>query len=479
MATLTIPKAANSATKEEIQALFAQQQAFAPQLVPTTHKQRKAKIKKLLDYTMSHIEEIQEALQKDFQKTTAETLLSEILVIKLEAKHTMRHLKKWMKPKRVSMPLVLPGTSSKIVPEPKGTSLIISPWNYPFNLTIGPLISAIAAGNTAILKPSEMTPHTSALMRKMIEELFEPQEVCLVEGDVEVAQALLALPFNHIFFTGSPQVGKIVMKAAAEHLTSVTLELGGKSPVIVDESAKVKDAAEKVAWGKTLNNGQTCIAPDYVLVHEKHQDAFKQHYQAAMEKMFGAGEEVQNSDSYSRIVNARHFNRIKGLVEEAVENGANVAFGGQMDESENFIAPTLMTEVTDDMKIMQEEIFGPVLPMMTYSDKDEALRIINGKERPLSMYVMARNKKNADYFMSSVLSGDAVINDTLIHFSHPSLPFGGVNNSGIGKSGGEAGFKEFSHERSVLHQVYGTLKPFYPPYTNKVVNLIRMAVKNL
>ncbi|MEO0471211.1 MAG: aldehyde dehydrogenase family protein [Bacteroidota bacterium] len=467
---INISIAPNTATKADIQAAFDAQKAFAPSLVLTDHRVRREKIKRLLDFVTKHQAAIAKAIYQDFKKHPTEVDLTETLVIQSEAKHAMKHLKTWMRPKKVSVPLTMVGTAGRIVYEPKGVSLIIAPWNYPFQLMVGPLISAIAAGNTAILKPSEMTPHTSALIKEMVEELFEPHEVTVFEGNYEISQELLKLPFNHIFFTGSPQVGKIVMTAAAKHLTSVTLELGGKSPAIVDETANVKDAAQKIAWGKLINNGQTCIAPDYVLVQESQSDAFVNEFKASVARMYDGN--PADSTSYCRIVNARHYERINDLLKDAVEKGANVLEGGETNADENFIAPTLLTDVNDEMRIMQEEIFGPVLPMKTFRNAEEVAQTINARPKPLAMYINSKSKKNTDYFLKHIRSGDVAINDTMIHFAHNELPFGGANNSGIGKSGGHAGFLAFSHERSVLKQVYGTFKPFYPPYTPKVQKML-------
>ena len=469
--------APNTATSEQIGQVFKKQQAYASVVAKTTAKERKQKLKRLLDYMMTHTDEIAQVIYEDFKKPHTESILTEILILKQEAKHAIKHLGSWMKDKRVRAPLTALGTFSHIRYEPKGTTLIISPWNYPFQLCIGPLISAIAAGNVAILKPSEMTPHTSTFIRKMITDLFEEQEIAVFEGDYQIAQSLLALPFNHIHFTGSPQVGKIVMKAAAEHLSSVTLELGGKSPTIVDETANLKDAAEKIAWGKSLNNGQTCIAPDYLLIHESVKQPFIDAYKKALKKMYPHQGGVVEDDSYARIVNAKHFRRINSLLEDAIDNGAKVEAGGKVIADENFIEPTLLSEVDEEMSIMREEIFGPVLPLVSYTDKSDALALINDKERPLALYIYSRNQKNIDYFLGGAISGDSVINDNMIHFSHTELPFGGINNSGIGKSGGYAGFKSFSHERSVLKQVYGTLKPLYPPYTEKVKKIVKFLLK--
>lgn len=476
MATLQIPMAPNTATTAEMEAVFTQQGEYARVIGKTDYKTRKAKIKKLMDYVLAHQSEIEGALEKDFHKHPTETTLTEILIVVAEAKDNLRNLKKWMKPKKVGTPMTQVGTSGRILPTPKGKTLIISPWNYPFSLAIGPLISAIGAGNVAMIKPSEMTPHTSAFLKKMVGDLFEEREIAVFEGNYEISQSLLAMPFNHIFFTGSPAVGKIVMAAAAKNLTSVTLELGGKSPAILDETAKLKDAAEKLAWGKCLNNGQTCIAPDYLLIHESKVDQFVEAFRAAVGSMYGE-EGPQNSSSYCRIVNAKHFGRINALIADATQKGANVVIGGHTDASQNYIEPTVLTGITTDMSIMEEEIFGPVLPIVTWRNKEEVVEMINSKAAPLALYIFSRSKQNTNYFLQETRSGDVAVNDNLVHFSHPNLPFGGTNNSGIGKAHGYAGFMAFSHERSVLYQVFGTLKPLYPPYTNTVKKIGNFLMK--
>ncbi|MFK7923532.1 MAG: aldehyde dehydrogenase family protein [Bacteroidia bacterium] len=476
MATLQIPMAPNTATDAEMESVFAQQGEYARMIGKTDYKIRKAKIKKLMDYVLAHKSEIEGVLEKDFHKHPTETTLTEILIVVAEAKDNLRNLKKWMKPKKIGTPMTQVGTSGRILPTPKGRTLIISPWNYPFSLAIGPLISAIGAGNVAMIKPSEMTPHTSAFIKKMVGDLFEEREVAVFEGNYEISQSLLAMPFNHIFFTGSPAVGKIVMAAAAKNLTSVTLELGGKSPAILDETAKVKDAAEKLAWGKCLNNGQTCIAPDYLLIHESKVEQFVEAFRAAVGNMYGE-EGPQNNPSYCRIVNAKHFGRINALIADATERGANIVIGGHTDESQNYIEPTVLTGVTTDMSIMEEEIFGPVLPIVTWRNKEEVVDMINSLPAPLALYIFSRSKQNTNYFLQETRSGDVAVNDNLVHFSHPNLPFGGTNNSGIGKAHGYAGFMAFSHERSVLYQVFGTLKPLYPPYTDTVKKIGNFLMK--
>ncbi|HLK97594.1 MAG TPA: aldehyde dehydrogenase family protein, partial [Hymenobacter sp.] len=350
----------------------------------------------------------------------------------------------------------------------------------PFSLMVKPLVSAIAAGNVSILKPSEMAPHTAQFLSRMVNELFPAEEVAVFEGDASVAQALLELPFNHIFFTGSPAVGKIVMAAAAKHLASVTLELGGKSPSIVDETADLKTAAEQIAWGKYLNNGQTCIAPDYVLVHSSVKEPFLTEFRQAVKRMYNAeGQGIESSDSYARMVNNRHFQRVRSLLNDAVQQGATVTMGGTMNTDQNFIEPTVVENVTDDMRIMQEEIFGPVLPVVTFSKPDEALAVINGKEKPLALYIHSRSRRNIDYLMERTSAGDTIINDVMLQFGNVELPFGGVNNSGIGKSNGFFSFQELSNQRGVMERRFGTMKFLYPPYTNRVKKLINFVIKHL
>ena len=465
----------DSQIEQEILSVFQAQKANTQNLANTNAKERKAKLQKILDWTFSHEKEIGEALFNDFKKNPSETTIGEILGVVGEVKHLLKHLNSWMKPQSVSTPLNMIGTSAHVRFEPKGVCLIISPWNYPFNLSIKPLAQAIAAGNTVILKPSEMTPHTSALIKKMLSSLFDENEVYVVEGDSSVSQILLEQPFNHIFFTGSPNVGKIVMSAAAKNLTSVTLELGGKSPCIVDETANIKKSAEKIAWGKFINNGQTCVAPDYVLVHKSVENEFTIAMKSSIENMYG--NDAKQSVDYCRVVNNRHFNRLDNLLKEAVEKGASVSAGGQTDDSENYIAPTLLTDVNNSMKIMNEEIFGPILPIVSYSTNEEAIAHIKSREKPLAMYINSGKESNIKYFMDNSSAGGTVINDCVIHYGHTEIPFGGVNNSGIGKSGGIWGFTEFSNQRAVLRQKFGTFKMIYPPYTPSVAKLIRFFVR--
>jgi aldehyde dehydrogenase (NAD+) len=368
------------------------------------------------------------------------------------------------------------GSSSRIKYESKGVVLIVSPWNFPVNLTFGPLVSAIAAGNTVIIKPSEMTPHTSALMKEMISEVFDENEVFLVEGGVETSTELLKLPFNHIFFTGAPSIGKIVMKAAAEHLCSVTLELGGKSPTIVDESANISMAARRIAWGKYVNNGQVCIAPDYVYVHESKLESFIAEFKKQLQTFYNG--DAANETSYARIVNQRHYNRVKAYIDDAVHKGATIEAGGTFDENQDYIAPTLMTNVAKDSRLMTEEIFGPVLPVYGYADIDSVIKEINSREKPLALYIYSKKQKNINHIMDNTRAGGTCVNHNAAHFFNSNLPFGGSNNSGIGKAHGYEGFKAFSNARAVFQQhLPNALDLLTPPYNNFKQSLIDLTIK--
>ncbi len=441
---------------------FYLQKKYANTLRKSSVEQRIAKLKALKQNILKYRTAIHEALYADFKKSSAETDLGEIAIVLSSITHIIQHLHKWVSPKYVSAPLNLLGTSSYVMYEPKGVTLIISPWNYPFQLAIDPLLYAIAAGCTVIIKPSELTPNTSAFIKKLIEETFTTSEVAVFEGDAEIAQALLALPFDHIFFTGSPMLGKIIAKSAAQHLTSVTLELGGKSPAIVDSDTNIEDTAQKIVWGKFFNCGQTCIAPDYLLVQKSIKNDFLEALKTEIKKQY-----PDDSADYSRIVNARHFTRIKKLLADATQKGAVIASGGKLDEDDNFISPTILIDVDNSMEIMHEEIFGALLPIIFYDDWQEATEFINKKPKPLAMYIFSQNADFQQNILQNTSAGGTAINETLVHISHPDLPFGGVNNSGIGKTHGHYGFLAFSNERAVLKQRVGitTLKMLYPPYT--------------
>ena len=456
-----------SETQHTIDRLFDLQQAHAVKLRKSPATARIHLLKRLLEWIMTHQEDIRKAIHADFKKPYTEIDISEIFVVTSEINHTIKHLSSWMKPKKVPTPLTMLGSTSYVHYEPKGVCLIISPWNYPFNLALGPLVSALAAGNTAIIKPSEMTPHTSALLRRLVAEVFDEQVVAVVEGEVDAAQLLLQKPFDHIFFTGSPAVGKIIMKAAAEHLSSVTLELGGKSPAVIDQRVDFKDAASKLVWGKFVNCGQTCIAPDYVLVHASVKKELIEALKSSVEAMYNpAGKGIQASPDYARIVNTKHLNRLSSMLQDAVDKGAVIESGGVIDVAENYFEPTIISGVTEEMELMQEEIFGPILPIMEYQALDEAVDYINKHPKPLALYSFSKSDDFNKQVIAHTSSGGAVANDCVLHFLQTELPFGGVNNSGIGKAHGYYGFLAFSNEKAVMKQRIGLTasKPLYPPY---------------
>ncbi len=478
-----LPSASSAAAPGEtpeadIQRIFDRQRETAIRLRTSTAQERIAKIRKLHDALMAHRETFHEAAYLDFKKPPAEVDLAEILPVISEAKHAMRALKKWMKPHTVMPTSLTIGLKSWVQYEPKGRCLIVSPWNYNVNLSFSPLVSCIAAGNTAIIKPSEMTPHISAVMVKLIREIFPEDEVAIVEGAVQTSTALLALPFDHIFFTGSPAVGKVVMAAAAKHLTSVTLELGGKSPTIVDASADIKLAARTIIWGKYTNNGQTCIAPDYIYVHASVKDAFVAECVNVLKECYGeTADQQMNSPYLARVVNQRHTSRINGLLTDARERGARVLFGGQASEQDCFIQPTLIDNIPEDARIQSEEIFGPLLPIIAYTDLDRVIEAINADPKPLALYIWSRTESNIEKALKRTSAGGTCINHCVVQYVHGNLPFGGVNNSGIGSAHGLYGFRAFSHERAVVRTRFMMARVLFPPYTDFKKKLMNIMLK--
>ena len=473
-----IVPAFNRENSTHIRELFDAQRRQAVFLKESSAEERIAKLKKIQAYLLANRAVLAKALYADFRKPAPETDLTEVYGTINELNVAIRHLKKWMKPQPVPTPLGLLGTSSFIQYEPKGVTLIISPWNYPVHLTLKPLISAIAAGNAAMIKPSELSSESSAFLRTLVEELFPQEEVAVLEGDVTLAQNLLELPFDHIFFTGSTEVGKVVMTAAARNLTSVTLELGGKSPAIIDETANIRTAARQIAWGKWINNGQTCVAPDFILIQRSEKDRFIREIREAVRAMYDAeGKGIQASESYARIINDRHFQRVKALLDDAVQKGATVSVGGQTDSEDRFIEPTLLENVTVKMAIMQEEIFGPLLPVIPYDTREEVVRFLAGRPKPLALYIFSRKESNRQFWLNRTTAGNTVLNDTVIQFAHTELPVGGINQSGIGKSNGFYGFQEFSNARGVVKRQFGTLKFLYPPYSDRVKRMIKIILK--
>ncbi len=459
---------------------FERQAPIALRLRESSAQERIARIKTLRTAMLAKREAFYAAFAQDMRKSKSEVEGTEFMPVLDEMRHAIGSLKRWMKPQSVKPVLTSVGSKAQVQMQPRGRVLIIAPWNYPLNQCFCPLVSALAAGNTVILKPSEMTPTVSKLMGEIIAQVFDPTHVAYFEGGQATSTALLALPFDHIFFTGSPAVGKLVMAAAAKHLTSITLELGGKSPTIVDETADITLAAENLIWGKFINSGQTCIAPDHIFVHSKVKAKFIKAAQAALTKYYGAPAKRMSNADLTHIVNARHTQRLSDLLADVQKHGARILVGGQVDMTECMVAPTLLDGVNTDMRIMQEEIFGPVLPIVEFSDVSSVIAQINANPKPLALYVYSSNDKRVSQILAQTSSGGACVNQCMMHNVQGNLPFGGINNSGIGSTHGIHGFKAFSHERSVL--TAGRLrleKMFAPPYTAGRFTLIKQIVDSL
>jgi aldehyde dehydrogenase (NAD+) len=404
-------------------------------------------------------EKIAEALWKDLHKSFEESYLTEISIVLQEIDYHVKHLKQWAKPRSVNTPFHLLPSSAKIIYEPLGVALIIAPWNYPFQLLMNPLVGSISSGCCAMLKPSPYTPSVARVMEDLIHDTFDPGYITIVQGDRKINEILLKQRFDMIFFTGSPVVGKAVMKAAAENLTPVVLELGGKSPCIVDSDADISKAAKRIAWGKTINAGQTCIAPDYLFVHQSVKDELLKKIIVNLDKMFGP--DSQLSKFYPRIVSQGAFVRLKKLMEHG-----RIVYGGEMDSDDKYISPTIIDDVSPAFPIMQEEIFGPILPVLTFHKIDEVISYINQKEKPLAFYYFGKKGK-AKEILSKTTSGGACINDTLLHIANHHLPFGGVGNSGFGKYHGINSFLAFSNSRGVVNSPDWIDLPMrYVPYRN-------------
>jgi aldehyde dehydrogenase (NAD+) len=465
---------------EAMQAVFEAQNTTALGLRHSTAAQRIERIKALREGLLAKREELYAAFAQDMRKSKVEVEATELLPLLDEMRHAIGRLKSWMEPTRVWPTLTTLGLKARIHYQPKGRVLIIAPWNYPLNLCLSPLVSAIAAGNAIILKPSEMTLAVSALLERLIADVFQPTEVALFQGAQATSTALLALPFDHIFFTGSPAVGKIVMAAAAKHLASVTLELGGKSPTIVDESADVAMAAENIIWGKFLNNGQTCIAPDHVYVHANIKTEFIAQCLKALDKLYGPQAERHRNADLTRLVNPRHTQRLVSILADAKKSGARILVGGQVDENLQYIAPTLIEDAAPNSRLMREEIFGPLLPILQFTDLQTVIAQINAEPKPLALYVYGKDSHRIAQVIDHTSSGGACINHCMVHYAHGNLPFGGANNSGIGSAHGHFGFKAFSHERAVLTGGWlRTEKLFAPPFTDTRLALIRRIVNSL
>ena len=428
---------------------------------------RLAQLRKLKKVILQNQQKIEQALWKDLHKSPEEAYLTEISIVTGEIDNHIKQLKKWAKPKRVSTPIHLLPSSSKIIYEPLGVALIVSPWNYPFQLVFNSLVGAISSGCCSVLKPSPDTPTIAKLMEAMIVENFDSNYICVVQGGREVNTILFAQRFDIIFFTGSSKVGKVVMKAAAENLTPVVLELGGKSPCIVDADADIDIAAKRIIWGKLINAGQTCIAPDYLFAHASIKDELLTKIATNIQLMYG--ENIKESRFYPRIVNKRAVDRLAELVHQGT-----IHTGGEIDAEELFVAPTIIDNVQPDFLVMQEEIFGPILPVMTFKHIDETINYINMNEKPLALYYFGKNKK-AKEVLAKTTSGGACVNDTLMHIGNHNLPFGGVGNSGMGKYHGYESFLAFSNKRAVVTAPTWIDIPFkYVPF--KYFNIIKKVI---
>lgn len=426
-------------------------------------KFRKQQLKLLSKNIKNHENELLDALYKDLGKSKVEAYATEIGMLLKSIKLMRKELKNWSKTKQTDTPLYLFPTKSYIKKEPYGTVLIIGPFNYPVQLVFEPLIGAIAAGNTAIVKPSELTPHVAIVIKDIIEDTFDEAYVSVVEGGIEETQTLLSLPFDYMFFTGSEKVGKIVYEAAARKLIPVTLELGGKSPVIVDDTANIKVASERISFGKFTNAGQTCVAPDYILVQRKVKNDLIKALKKTITEFYG--ENIEKSPDFGRIVNQKHFNRLNDLIQIHKDN---VVFGGNSSKEDLYIEPTLLDNITNDNKIMKEEIFGPILPIITYDNFDEVLEIIQSKSKPLSLYLFSEDENMTHRVVEELSFGGGAINDTLMHLANPNLPFGDVGSSGIGQYHGKYSFDTFSHMKSYTFKstrLESSL--FFPPYKGK------------
>ena len=447
---------ANTGT-DKIKSITAAQREYYASGATLGYKFRQQQLKKLQEALKKWEKPLCDALWADLHKSPQEAVLTEISIVGGEIKNHRAHLRSWMKSRSATTPLKMMPSRSRTISEPLGNALVISPWNYPVQLLLNPLVGAISAGCTAVLKPSPQVPTVSAVIEKMITDTFDERYIAVVQGNRDVNKALLQERFDIIFFTGSPALGKIVMQEAAKKLTPVILELGGKSPCIVDKDADTKIAARRIAWGKTLNAGQTCIAPDYLLIHSSQKENFIKAFACEIKKLHG--EDVEKSRHFVRLVSDKAFERVKGYLKDG-----RIVFGGKTNAKERYIEPTLLDGVSPDATVMQEEIFGPVLPMITFEEREEALKFITSREKPLALYYFGKESDGAEV-LRRTSSGGACINDTIMHIANENIPFGGVGNSGMGCYHGRRSFEAFSHLRSVVTTTTLLDLPFrYMPY---------------
>lgn len=454
----------------DVRPAFERLAARAPSLVHSTAEERVGKLQKLLQVTLDARERIRAAAREELGLCDTD-IDQQLLMIKAEIEFVSKHLKEWMRPESVKGSLMTLGKKSYIRYEPKGVVLNLATWNAPFAIGLVPSIGALAAGNAVLLKPSELAPRSAEVLAQIIAEAYPSDEFTVLQGGPELAQTLLQEPFNHIFYIGGHAVGRLVMKAAADHFASVTLEMGGKNPTIIDASADLEATARKIAWGRLSNAGQVCIAPDYALVHASVERDFVEALKRAIQSMYDPqGSGFENDPHYPRIINERHFDRVRALIEDAREKGARIEFGGDAIREQRYIAPTIVGGVTEDMKIMHDEIFGPAIAVVPWSRREEAVEIIRRRPKPLALYIYARDRDAIDWFLEHTTAGSTVVNHNMIQSgTNPNLPFGGVNASGMGRIGGRYTFNECSNIRSVIEDgpPVGDPDMMFPPYSEK------------
>lgn len=467
-------------SKAELTSAFELLQAAHRERPASTLRERRALLAQMLDGLREYEQPLLDALNEDLSKSESEARLTEFFPIRKEISFMRKHLGEWMRPERCSTPLQLFGTVSEIINQPKGVVLVIAPWNFPLLLTMKPVIAAVAAGNRVMVKPPEQAPATSQVMADWMRQVFPEDLVKVVLGGPEEAAHLTSLPFDHIFFTGGTVTGQKVIRAAAEHLTPLTLELGGKSPAIIDASANLSEVAQRMAWGKTLNSGQVCIAPDYLLLEKGLQEQMVDALVSVWDRWYGVDKAA--SSDYGRIVNEVQFDRLVETLEDAKSKGAKVLCGGKHDRSRLFMEPTILVNVSSDMRILREEIFGPLLPILTWSDPTEVPGIIASiRDQPLALYIFSKSKKRAKMWLSTTRSGTVGIGEAVVQIANPRLPFGGVQASGSGRSNGKASFDEFSNRRSVLRKTLPwTAVPLsFPPFVPFKQGLARWISRKL
>lgn len=465
----------------DISQQFAKLKSSTARLRNTTAAQRVSRINALWSATVERKEDLFKATHNE-RGTHDLDVAAELMMLKSEVDFISKNLEKWMKPEKIKNSMATMGKRCEIRRQSKGVVLNMAAYNAPTAESFVPMLAAIAAGNSVAIKPSELAPESAQIIQEIVNKVFPSDEAEVFQGGVEVAQALLKQPFDHIYYTGGTAVGKIVMKAAADNLASVTLEMGGKNPVIIDETAKLENAATKLAWGRVMNAGQVCIAPDYAVVHESVKDEFQTLLSQKIQEQYNSEKTGLNKSAYvPRIINERHTKRIKALIDDAVKKGATVICGGDVNVKDCYVEPTVLTDVTEDMTIMQEEVFGPVMCVLGYKQREEVLSHIAPRTNSLALYIYSTHKDNIEYFLANTSSGSAVVNNNCIQSgTNPRLPFGGIGASGMGRIGGYEGFKSMSNERSIVHQPLDKFRDFLiqlPPYSERYENIIMKAIK--